>query len=220
MDLSLVTWEARHARIDIIIGLSYLLALWIFIMHFEVFRGRASWDYLESLIQFLIGLTHVESPRDPLAASLKSNTQVFRGLWGNQFPPQLLLRFHRTGISTSTVLSGKWWSLVHQPRQLWLPSQPLSVLFRHPVVQLLARQLWKIISYSLASASLASITHEEFTTPTPCHTGGSTWLTEAKLKMQEVFSSSFLGKAFYSINQLLEQNSKRQWVRHLMTKII
>jgi len=49
-------------------------------MHFEVFRGRASWEYLESLIQFLIGLTHVESPGDPLAASLKSDTRVFRGL--------------------------------------------------------------------------------------------------------------------------------------------
>lgn len=89
MDLSLVTWEVRHARIDIIIGLSYLLALWIFTMHFEVFRGRASWEYLESLIQFLIGLTHVESPGYPLAASLKSNTQIFRGLWGNQTPPSV-----------------------------------------------------------------------------------------------------------------------------------
>lgn len=135
-------------------------------------------------------------------------------------PLQLLLSFQRIEISASIVLSGKCWFLAHQPKQVWLPSQPISVFFWHPVDQLLARQLLKIISYSLASASLASIMHKEFTTPTPCHTAGSTWLTEAKLKMQEAFSFSFLGRAFYAINQLLEQTSKRQWVRHLTAKII
>lgn len=49
----------------ILLGLSYLLAVWILVMHFEVFRGRASWEYLESLIQFLIGLSHAESPGVP-----------------------------------------------------------------------------------------------------------------------------------------------------------
>lgn len=141
MDLSLVTWALCHARIDIVIGLSSLLALWISVMHFEVFRGRASWEYLESLIQFLIGLTHVDSPGYPLAASLKSNMEIFSGPWGNQTPPAAAeipedrdICFH----------CRKCWFLVHQPAQLWLPSHPMSLFSWCPDAQLLARKLLEI----------------------------------------------------------------------------
>lgn len=140
MDLSLVTRALCHASIDIIIGLSSL-ALWISVMHFEVFRGRASWEYLESLIQFLIGLTHVESSGYPLAASLKSNMEICSGLWGNQTPPAAAeipyyweICFH----------CRKCWFLVHQPAQFWLPSHPISVLSWCLDDQLLTRELLEI----------------------------------------------------------------------------
>lgn len=128
--------------------------------------------------------------------------------------------FHRIGVSTSITFFGKCWFLVYQPTWLWLQSWPVSGFFWCLVGQLLARQLSNIISYFLASASSASLTHRELTTPTLCRTARSTSLTEAKSKTRESFSFSFVGKAFYSISQLLEQNSKRQWVRRLMTKII
>lgn len=123
-------------------------------------------------------------------------------------------------VSTSITFFGKCWFLVYQPTWLWLQSWPVSGFFWCLVGQLLARQLSNIISYFLASASSASLTHRELTTPTLCRTARSTSLTEAKSKTRESFSFSFVGKAFYSISQLLKQNSKRQWVRRLMTKII
>lgn len=194
MDLSPVTWALCHARIDIIIGLSSLLALWISVMHFEVFRGRASWEYLESLIQFLIGLTHVDSPGYPLAASLKSNMEIFSGPWGNQTPPAAAeipedrdICFH----------CRKCWFLVHQPAQLWLPSHPMSLFSWCPTA---CQEALGNISSCLAAASLASLTHTEPTTPTPPLPAGSTGLPEAELKMQGAFSFSSLGKAFYSVN--------------------
>lgn len=206
MGLSTVTCEVRHGGIDTIIGLSYSLALWIFVMHFEVFRGRASWEYLESLIQFLIGLTHAESPGFPLAASLNATLRFSEGCVAIRHP-QLLLKSRRVRRSASIMPSGKCWFQVDQPTWLWLQSQPVLSSSDAWLTNCLPGSFWKL-SPTLASASLASLTHREFTTPTLFHPAGSTWPTEAQLKTQEAFSLNFVGKDFYSISQFLNKTAK------------
>lgn len=194
MDLSLVTWALCHARIDIIIGLSSL-ALWISVMHFEVFRGRASWEYLESLIQFLIGLTHVESPGYPLAASLNPIWRFSVVCEGIRYPQQLL-SFPRIGKSASIVESADFWCTNQHSSGcqvipfLWSPDAWRT--------NCSPGSLWKhlLSGCSITGISYTHRAHHTHTSPP----AGSTGLPEAKLEMQGAFSFSFLGKAFCSVN--------------------